>query len=132
MNELKYIWSSIGSFILAYFAPIGGALMACGVLVAVDTITGVLASKKKRIILSSSMLYRIAPKLLVYNLLIITGFVIQKEMSVSWIPFLEISTGVIALIEFKSILENAAVILGKDVWAYIKDIVNKRGIDKQE
>jgi hypothetical protein len=132
MNELKYIWSSIGSFIVAYFAPIGGALLACGALVTIDTITGILASRKKRRKFTSSMLYRLAPKLLVYNLLIITGFVIQKEMSVSWIPFLEISTGVIALIEFKSILENTAIVLGKDVWSYIKDIVNKRGIEKPD
>ena len=122
--------ANIVAFVAAYLAPVVPALITCGLLVAVDTITGIIAAKSKGESIQSKMLYRIAPKLIVYNLLIITGYAVQKNMGISWIPFTDISTGVIALIEFKSILENVSKVIGKDVFEYIKDLLNKRNFTK--
>ena len=122
--------ASIVAFVAAYLAPVVPALITCGLLVAVDTITGIIAAKSKGESIQSKMLYRIAPKLIVYNLLIITGYAVQQNMGIKWIPFTDISTGVIALIEFKSILENVSKLIGKDVFEYIKDLLNKRNFTK--
>jgi phage-related holin len=122
--------ASIVAFVAAYLAPVVPALITCALLVAVDTITGIIAAKSKGESIQSRMLYRIAPKLLVYNLLIITGYAVQQNMGIKWIPFTDISTGVIALIEFKSILENVSKLIGKDVFEYIKDLLNKRNLTK--
>lgn len=122
--------ASIVAFVAAYLAPVVPALITCALLVAVDTITGIIAAKSKGESIQSRMLYRIAPKLLVYNLLIITGYAVQQNMGIKWIPFTDISTGVIALIEFKSILENVSKLIGKDVFEYIKDLLNKRNFTK--
>jgi phage-related holin len=122
--------AGIAAFLLAYFSPIVPALATCGLLVAVDTITGIIAARKRGEKIQSKALYRIAPKLLSYNLLIITGFTVQNHMGVSWIPFTDISTGVIALIEFKSILENVGSIIGKNVWDYVKELLNRRNFGK--
>ena len=55
-----------------------------------------------------------------YGIAIILSRVMEVAF-IDWLPIAQLTAGYIALVEFKSNLENIAEITGVDVWVFLKD-----------
>jgi hypothetical protein len=62
---------------------------------------------------------RIIAKFILYPLSLIVAKVSQEYLSPA-IPWIDVTAGILAVIEVKSIFENMSLILGYDLWAKIK------------
>lgn len=109
---------------LTILSPIKPMLIACGVLILADTITGMFAARKRKEPIQSAEMRRSITKLVVYQIAIISAFVLEKYMLGSLVPVSKIVAGVIGMVEFKSILENVSTIAGQDILALV---INKLG-----
>lgn len=109
---------------LTILSPIKPMLIACGILILADTITGMFAAHKRKESIQSAEMRRSITKLVVYQIAIISAFVLEKYMLGSLVPVSKIVAGVIGMVEFKSILENVSTIAGQDILALV---INKLG-----
>lgn len=57
--------------------------------------------------------------MVVYQVAVITGFLVEKYLLQNSIPVVNLVGGVIGLTELKSVIENAGVITGKDLFSEI-------------
>lgn len=110
--------------VLAILAPIQAVIIAVGVLVIGDMITGIWAAHKRAEPLTSAGLRRTVSKLVIYQIAIITGFIVEHYLAGDIIPIVKLIGGVIGMVELKSILENANTVVGVDIF---KAIVQKLG-----
>lgn len=125
MKKVNKEWlNNIGLSILAIFAPIKAVLITVAVLIAFDFITGIWASKKRGDKISSSAMRRTVAKLLVYQLCVISGYLLEKYLLDGVIPAAKLIAGVIGIVETKSILENSQSITGMNIF---KELINKLG-----
>lgn len=111
---------------LAALAPIHTVMIAVGVLIFADLMTGMLAAIKKGEKVSSAAMRRTISKMFVYQLTVICGFLLETYLIDGLIPVAKIVAGVIGMVEFKSVLENVNVITGQDI---MKAILAKLGSD---
>lgn len=115
-------WLYKGLLVLAAtLAPIKPLLLACGALIVADTITGIIAAKKRKETINSADMRRSLSKMVVYQVAIISGFILEVYMLDGLIPVSKVVGGVIGMVEFKSILENVSVIAGQDVLQLVID-----------
>ena len=114
----------IGAFALMFFGDISSAVLAIFFLVFADTLTGIWASVKTNQYLTSRRAGRIISKLLLYPLSIIVAKVAEVYLTPS-IPWIKVVSGIIAIVEVKSIFENISLILGFDLWPRIKEALWK-------
>jgi len=110
--------------IFAVLAPIKAILIVTGFLIIADLISGLLAAKKRGETINSAGLRRTVTKMMVYNLAVISGFLVEKYMISDIFPISKLISGVIAIVELKSILENLNKINGTDIF---KTIIEKLG-----
>jgi phage-related holin len=109
---------------VAALAPIHAIMVVTGILIVADLVTGIWAAVKKGDKINSAALRRTVSKFLIYQLAVISAFIVQKYMLNDLIPASNIVASAIGLVELKSILENASRILGADVF---KVILSKLG-----
>ena len=119
----EYIYKGL-LVLCAILAPIKPLLLTCGVLIVVDMITGMLAARKRKEPISSAQMRRSVSKMFVYQLVIISGYLLEVYMLDNLVPVSKIVSGVIGMVEFKSILENASTIAGHDI---LKMVLEKLG-----
>lgn len=131
MNILKQHGLDLIMLIVMFFAPVQAALISVGVLCTFDAITGIMAAKKRGELITSNKGFRTIIKMIIYSILVICSHLIEVVM-IDFIPVTKIATSAIALIELKSLYENASTILGIDMWKFIKQIMDKKGIDLPE
>lgn len=110
--------------IISLLAPIKATLVTCGVLIVSDMITGMLAAKKRNEKIQSAEMRRSISKFVVYQIAIISGFLLETYMLENLLPVSKIVAGVIGMVEFKSILENVSTIVGQDI---LKMVLDKLG-----
>ena len=110
--------------LLAVLAPITPLIISCIFLIVADLITGIIAAYKRKEKISSAEMGRSITKLVVYQLAIISAFVLEVYMLDNLIPVAKIVGGVIGMVELKSILENVSTIAGEDI---LKLVMNKLG-----
>ncbi len=115
---------------LAVFAPIKTMLITAGVLVLFDLVTGIWASAKTGVPISSNRLGRTVTKIFVYQLAIICGFLTEKFLVSDALPFAKLAAGYVGLTELKSIYENLSRISGQDMLRGILNKLNDRVDDK--
>ena len=108
--------------LFAVLAPIHSVLVATGVLIFADLVVGIWAAKKKKRKITSAGIRRTVVKVLVYQIAIITGFVLEAWLLSDLIPVSKIVAGTVGLVEVKSIFENLNIINGKPV---LKGIVDR-------
>jgi phage-related holin len=120
----------IVAFLALFFAELQSAMLALGFLILVDTFTGIWASWKKngRKHITSRRAGRIITKLILYPTVIIVAKVAETYLA-PLVPMTEVSMGILASVEVKSILEKISSILGFDLWDRIKKALWK---DKTE
>jgi uncharacterized membrane protein len=121
---MKQWFSKVALVVFAALAPIHAVIVSVGVLVMGDLVTGVWAAYKRGEEIKSSGLRRTLSKLVVYNIAIISGFMVQQYMIEDLVPIVKIIAGVIGLVELKSILENANKITGVDLF---KEVIARLG-----
>ena len=134
---------TLTSIIFAFFLPISGILIMIGVLIAIDTFTGIWKAKKLKEKITSRKLSGIISKLALYEITVIMFFLIDRfilndiMLTFFSVPFMltKVTALVLASIEVMSINENYKIVKGIDLWqsmkllfARAKDI--KKDIDK--
>lgn len=115
------------SFIIAIsavFAPVKAVIIVTGVLVISDLITGLFAAHKRGEKITSAGLRRTVTKIAVYLTAICLGFLVEKYMIDSILPISKLISGIIGVVELKSLMENLNVIHGSDIF---KSIIEKLG-----
>jgi len=122
MNFLKYLAASI----VAIFAPAKALLISVGFLIFADLVMGVWAAKKRGEHISSAALRRTVSKAAVYQVTILSGFLVEQYMLGGILPVSKIVASTIGLFELKSILENSDSILG---YSLFKLVISKLGSD---
>ena len=118
------------SICFAFFLPISGILIMIGVLICIDTLTGIWKAKKLKEKISSRKLSAIISKLALYEVTVIMFFLIDRFilndiiLTFFSVPFMltKIVSLVLASIEVMSINENYKVISNKnlDLWQSMK------------
>lgn len=128
-TEPTYV-GEILAFLAIFFLELAPALIAIGFLVMADTFTGIWGAMKNggyRAV-TSRKAGRIVAKLVLYPLCIIVAKVSQTYLT-PLIPWVDVTLGILAMIEVKSIFENVSIILGYDLWKRVKKALWK---DKEE
>ena len=104
--------SAIYIYIIVYFTPVFPVLFGLGFLVLTDFVTGILASKKRGEVISSKKMRPTVTKGIGYMVAILVAHTFEK----SFMPELEamkVVSGLIALVELKSLDENLKDLTGK-------------------
>ena len=116
------------SIFFAFFLPISVILIMIGVLISIDTITGIWKANKLGDKITSRKLSAIISKLALYELTVIMFFLIDQFilndiiLTFFSVPFMltKIVALVLASIEVMSINENYKVVKGIDLWQSMK------------
>ena len=116
------------SICFAFFLPISGILLMIGVLISIDTITGIWKANKIGEKITSRKLSSIISKLALYELTVIMFFLIDQfilndiMLTFFSVPFMltKIVALVLSSIEVMSINENYKVVKGIDLWQSMK------------
>lgn len=107
-------------YVFFFFAPITWSIVGIGVLVFADVFTGIAAAKKRGERIHSKGMSRTVGKMLYYTIAIVLSRVMELAF-ISWLPVAQLTSGYIAIVEFKSNMENIAQVTGVDVWNHLKD-----------
>ena len=119
---------TLTSIIFAFFLPISGILIMIGVLIAIDTFTGIWKANKLKEKISSRKLSGIISKLALYEITVIMFFLIDafilNDIILTFfsVPFMltKVVALVLASIEVMSINENYKIVKGIDLWQSMK------------
>ena len=131
---MKQAFSHFGleifAFIAIFFTELGATMWAIGFLIMIDTFLAIWATWKINGIKSirSRKLGRIVTKIILYPLAIIVSKVGEDYLAPS-IPWTDVTAGIIATIEIKSIFEKMSLILGFDLWSRIKKAIWKDKVE---
>lgn len=120
------IWFLAG---LAVFLPIKELMLTIGFLVGADMIVGIWKALKLKQRIRSRRMSDTITKLLLYQIAIMSGFLIETFIISELIPITKLVATVIAVIEFKSIIESIESVTGKDLWSKIKTIIGRKSED---
>jgi len=117
---------SVLLFLSAFFAPITATLLAIGFLIIIDTILAIWASWKNYGVksITSRKAGRIVTKLILYPGAVIVAKVSEDYLAQT-IPWVEVTTGILASVEMKSIFEKMTLLLGFDIWKSLKEVIWK-------
>lgn len=112
---------------VAVLAPIKALLLVVTFLLAADFVTGILKSLKKGGIaaIKSKVMSQSIYKIVGYNLLIISAFLVEKYIIDGVMPLSKMATALVGLVEFKSLSENISAITGVDVTGLAKKLQHK-------
>jgi hypothetical protein len=125
MSFVKHLVAAL----IAVLAPAKALLISVGFLILADLVTGVWAAIKRKEAIKSSALRRTISKLVVYQIAVISGFLVETYMLENIFPVSKVVASVIGLVELKSILENANSILGQDLF---KSVVARLGSENDK
>ncbi len=121
---MKELALKLALVIVAVLAPIHAMLIVVGILIVADMVTGVWAAFKRGERVNSASLRRTISKFVIYNIAVISGFLLERYLLSDIFPVSKIVAGVIGLVEFTSIMENLGSISGQNVF---KLIITKLG-----
>lgn len=116
----------IVAFLAVFFAELQSAMLAVGFLIIADTFTGIWGAYREGGIhaITSRKLGRIITKLILYPLALIVAKVAQQYLAPA-IPWTDVTAGIIAVVEVKSIFENMGALLGFNLWDRVKKAIWK-------
>lgn len=103
----------------AFLAPIHGCLLAVGMLLLFDWITGIAKALKAKEPITSRWWRATIGKASAYGIAVLTGFFLDNSISLDVAA--RAFTAAIAITEAKSIAENLKVLTGIDLWAAVAD-----------
>jgi len=132
-TQHHWLWKGI-TWVSVFLAPIKPLMIAIGVLIAIDLILGIWAAIKSGEKITSRGISRTIAKIIAYNLAIISSHIMESYFA-QGIPIVKIISGLIAITEFKSILENTTRMTGIDFWKVLirkmtKSLPKKKPVKK--
>lgn len=113
----------------AWLAPVRPLMLAVGVLIAMDALTGLAASLREKRPITSRRAFDSAIKMAVYQCCVVTGMVLEQHMFGGQVPAAKMVGTVLLAIEAKSILENGERIAGRPIFRALRERL-KRDDDK--
>jgi len=105
-------------YIVFFFAPITIAIIGLTVLIFADVITGCKAAQVRGEEIRSNRMARTVSKIIFYSVAIMLSRLMEVAF-IDFMPVAKLTAGYIAIVEFKSNLENIAVITGVDIWKHL-------------
>lgn len=107
-----------------FFADIQSAMWSIGFLIIIDTFLALwaVARHKGTKEITSRKMGRIITKIILYPLAIIVAKVAQEYLAPT-IPWIDVTAGIVATVEVKSIFEKISLLLGFDLWARVKKAI---------
>lgn len=131
-TKLFYVY--FGALIISFFTPIAKLMFVVGILVTFDIITGVIAAKKRGEKITSKKLGASVTKTLLYFITIILAQLMQNNFLPSFDQSItKAVSGIFAIIEFKSNLENISSATGIDLLDKLKEYIEtKRQVKKED
>jgi Bacteriophage holin family len=119
---MKPILLKLALAALLVVAPIKVVLIAAMALTLIDLLSGLAAARHRGEPITSTGLKRTIVKILVYEFVILLGYLTEKYLVGDLLPVVKILTGYVGITELKSVLENVEEITGMDI---IKLIINQ-------
>ena len=117
MNNISLILT----FLAVYFAPAYPIIIGIGFLVTMDFVTGILAAKKRGEEITSKKMRPTIMKGFGYMASILIAFIMQN-IFLTDMEVMKIVSGLVAMIELKSLDENLTDITGKSIFKqFLKD-----------
>lgn len=116
---------TISVALITFFAPIYPAMISVGILILIDTLTGIIAAKKTGETITSKKMGGCITKSIVYQLLIISAHLCETFLFAQ-IPFVKISLAFLAMTEFTSVNENIQKSTGKSALTLFKSILDSK------
>jgi hypothetical protein len=113
--------------VVAFVAPIHTLIIAIGILLSADFVTGVARAIKRGDKVSSRKMRRSIYKALGYQLAVLSGFAFELLMP-GVLPFAKLIAAAVGLVEFKSILENVTAMTGVS----FKDVIEKASQSRED
>lgn len=110
----------------AIFAPIQSTLVTVVVLIAIDLVTGLMASRKQGQPITSAALRRTITKTAVYEVTVMVAFITEKYLVPGMFPLVKMASAMIAMTELRSIYENLNIISGQNL---LSSLISKIGSD---
>lgn len=110
---------------IAFISPIKWLIIGVGALILLDTLSGVYKAYKLKQDITSKRFGHIISKFILYNIGIISGYILQLMIGVDFLPLAKIIACAIGLTELKSITENINQITGIDLWKFIKSYLQR-------
>lgn len=139
-EDMKYylssVFSSVENFIwpiLIFFLPVKGILLTVGAFIALDTLTGIIKSRKQDIPITSRKLSKIVSKMVLYSSCVILSYlldyyvigdILENVFSIKGL-LVKVVALLLAFIESKSINENYYEAYGVDLWAEFKKLLTR-------
>ena len=108
----------------AIFAPIHAAIIVSGVFIVADMITGIMAARKRGEKVTSAGLRRTLTKFFVYEIALVLAFLGQKYLLDDIFPACQVVSGMIGVVELKSIFENMNALSGTDLLKIVLEKLN--------
>jgi hypothetical protein len=114
---------------LSILLPIKELMLTVGFLVGADLVVGIWKALKLKQRIRSRRMSDTVTKLLLYQLAIISSFLIEKYVLTEMLPVAKLVGTVIAIIEFKSIIESIEAVTKQDIWTRIKTLIGRKSDD---
>jgi DNA integrity scanning protein DisA with diadenylate cyclase activity len=127
MNYLNWnsLFKSFALALIAFISPIKWLIIGVGALILLDTLSGLYRAYKLKQEITSKRFGHIVSKLLLYNIAIISGYILQLMIGLEILPLAKIISVAIGLTELKSITENVNEITGIDLWQFIQGYLRR-------
>ena len=123
--NLSILIKSLLTVTLAFIAPIQWLILGVIAFIGIDTITGIWKAKNAGESITSKKFGHIISKFVLYNLAILSAFILQQMIGVDSFHIAQIVTVSISLTELKSIAENVNAVTGIDVWDSILNYIKR-------
>lgn len=127
MNYLN--WESLGKYLIlsliAFISPIKWLIVGVGGLIVFDTVAGVYRAYKQGEKITSRKLGHTVSKFLLYNLGVISGYILQLMIGLDFIPIAKIMACAIGLTELKSISESINEVTGIDLFKVVLNYLKR-------
>jgi hypothetical protein len=120
-----------GVIIYSILSPIIPVMVVTGLLILIDTVVGVYRAWKLREPITSRKFGNVISKMLLYQVAIFSGFMIEVYIIDSIIPITRVIAGVITFTELFSILENISKITNTPIVQKIKKILNRKAKENE-
>jgi phage-related holin len=116
---------------IAVFAPIYTVMFATGFLIVFDLITGMMAANKRKEHISSAVFRRTVTKIAVYQIVIMSAFLVEKYMLGGALPISKVAASIVGITELMSIMENAEVVYGQPIFNKIRKMLGSENDKKK-
>ena len=129
------VLTTIKALALATFtvlAPVHAMMVSVGVLIVADLATGIWAAKKRGEQIKSARIRDSITKMVIFQVAVITAFVMENFLLEGTIPVTKIVAAAIAFSEGKSLFENINTITGKDVFGMLIDKLGSKNKEEKK